>query len=210
MKCVFSWDLRQIILKLRCPQHRLEEMAERMHLKLKNRDGHVRRFKVSKRATFLSTSVSSSSSSAAASDAYYGDPLHHPSVFRSTERQQIIDFIVRSKIRDGGAELDENTELGVYIVKRFPLHMHARLADIRHTWVTFWKREAPGHVPTPWSPLSTPLTVTVREWRAAVTHFAEGLLSQPLDSIAEYFGEAIAFYFAYTAFYTRCLVLQPP
>ena len=25
-------------------------------------------------------------------------------------------------------------------------------------------------------------------------------------SVAEYFGEAIAFYFAYTAFYTRCLV----
>ena len=67
-----------------------------------------------------------SSSSSSAADPYDGDPQLHQSVFRSTERQQIIDFIVRSKIRDGGAELDENTELGVHIVKRFPLHMHAR------------------------------------------------------------------------------------
>ena len=42
---------------------------------------------------------------------------------------------------DGGAELDENTELGNHIIQRFPLHMYARLIDIRHSWVTFWKRE---------------------------------------------------------------------
>ena len=42
---------------------------------------------------------------------------------------------------DGGAELDENTELGQHILKRFPLHMYARLERIRHTWVTFWKME---------------------------------------------------------------------
>jgi len=34
VKCVFSWDLRRVMLKLRCPQHRLEEVAERMHLKV--------------------------------------------------------------------------------------------------------------------------------------------------------------------------------
>jgi hypothetical protein len=37
----------------------------------------------------------------------------------------------------------------------------ARLADIRHTWVTFWKREPPGQVPRPLphralSPISLP------------------------------------------------------
>ena len=46
VKCVFSWDLRRILLKVRCPQRRLEEVAERMHLKLRNRDGELRRFKV--------------------------------------------------------------------------------------------------------------------------------------------------------------------
>lgn len=47
VKCVFSWDLSRVILKIRCPQDRLEEVAEKMHLKLKNREGAIRRFKVS-------------------------------------------------------------------------------------------------------------------------------------------------------------------
>ena len=42
---------------------------------------------------------------------------------------------------DGGAELDDNSELGQHILKRFPLHMYARLESIRHTWVTFWKMD---------------------------------------------------------------------
>ena len=46
VKCVFSWDLRRIILKIRCPQCRLEQVAEKMHIKLKNREGAIRRFKV--------------------------------------------------------------------------------------------------------------------------------------------------------------------
>lgn len=37
VKCVFSWDLKRVILKIRCPQWRLEEVAERNHMKLLNR-----------------------------------------------------------------------------------------------------------------------------------------------------------------------------
>ena len=33
------------------------------------------------------------------------------------------------------------------------------------------------------------------------------LLTQPLDSVAEYYGESVAFYFAYLAFYTRWLIV---
>ena len=98
VKVVFSWDLRRVILKIKCPQWRLEEVAEYMHLKLKNRDGSLRRFRVNRRDTFLS------------------DPSSH-TLFRSSERQQIVDFIIRSKIRDGGAELDEDTPLGMFIVQ---------------------------------------------------------------------------------------------
>lgn len=93
VKPVYSWDLTRIILKIKCPQWRLEEVAELMHLRLKNRDGTMRRFKVSRRETFVPMG---------------GDG----NIFRSSERQQIIDYIIRSKIKDGGAELDESSSLG--------------------------------------------------------------------------------------------------
>eukprot|EP01037_Dinobryon_pediforme_P047751 gene47751-62164_t len=74
---------------------RLEEMAEQMNLKVKTRNGFMKRFKVSRRDTFLPFGADGS-------------------IFRSSERQQIIDYIVRSKIKDGGAELDESSELGKF------------------------------------------------------------------------------------------------
>lgn len=45
-----------------------------------------------------------------------------------------------------------------------------------------------------------------RGWRSA-GRFAAGLMTQPLDRIAAYFGEHVAFYFAWLEFYTRWLVL---
>jgi hypothetical protein len=46
-------------LKIRCPQWRLEEVAEHMHLKLKTRDGTFKRFKVSRRDNFIPVGASS-------------------------------------------------------------------------------------------------------------------------------------------------------
>ena len=46
VKCVLSWDLERVILKIRCPNWRLEQMAEQMHIKLKTRDGYLKQFKV--------------------------------------------------------------------------------------------------------------------------------------------------------------------
>ena len=189
VKVSFSWDLGRVLLKIRCPQWRLEEVAEFMHLKLRNRDGTIRRFKVSRRDTFVPD----------------GSTI---SLFRSSERQCIIDYIIRSKIKDGGAELGEDTILGGNIVQRFPLHMQARMEEIRHTWVTFWREEPAGVIAKPWSPCSTPLRVTCRRMWYSIKYIFKNLLIQPLDSIAEYYGESVAFYFAYLTFYTRWLI--PP
>ena len=187
VKCVLSWDLKRVILKIRCPSWRLEQMAEQMHLKVKSRDGYLKQFKVSRRDTFAAMGAQGS-------------------IFRSSERQQIIDYILRSKIKDGGAELDESTELGKQIVQRFPLHMYSKLVDIRHSWVTFWKRESPGVVAPSWSPFTESYRTTYNHIRDGAVYFFDNLLTQPLDSVAEYFGENVAFYFAYMAFYTRWLV----
>ena len=43
------------------------------------------------------------------------------------------------------------------------------------------------------------------DWLWNISFF--GVLSQPLDAIAEYFGENVAFYFAWVQFYTKWLIL---
>lgn len=187
VKPIFSWDLKRVILKIRCPDWRLEEVAEKMHIRLRLKNGGYKRFKIAQRDHFATTS----------------DGL----IFRSSERQRVIDFILRSKIKDGGAELDENTPLGQAIVQRFPLHMTTRLEDLKNSWVFFWRAEQPGEIPQPWSPFSAPLRVTFNRLYQSVSYFWNGLLNQPLDQIAEYYGESIAFYFAWVAFFTRWLFL---
>lgn len=187
VKPVFSWDLKRVILKIRCPSWRLEEVAEKMHIRLKLRTGGHKRFKISQRELFQPNTFDGS-------------------IFRSSDRQRVIDFILRSKIRDGGAELDANTALGRSIVQRFPLHMHSRLEDLKNSWIYFWKSEKPGEIPEPWSPFSTPLSVTLTRLGNSCAFFYNGLLSQPLDQVAEYYGESVAFYFAWVAYFTRWMV----
>ena len=63
------------------------------------------------------------------------------------------------------------------------------------------------------SNLSSFLVVNIRitrvlqyfDWFWNISFF--GVLSQPLDAIAEYFGENVAFYFAWVQFYTKWLIL---
>lgn len=191
VKCIYSWDLRKVLLKIKCPQWKLEEVAEHMHMKMKNKDGTIRRFKVSRRDTFVRKSGN----------------LSNNVIFGSSERQQIIDFIIKSKIKDGGAELDTGSELGLHIIQRFPLHMYSRLNEIRHSWVTFWKKEEPGIYALPWSPFEVPFSVTISRIILSLEHVFTGLLAQPLDNIAEYYGENVAFHYAYMAYYTRWLMV---
>jgi hypothetical protein len=39
VECQFSWDLHRVLMKIRCPQWRLEDAAEKLGLKLKTRYG---------------------------------------------------------------------------------------------------------------------------------------------------------------------------
>lgn len=51
----------------------------------------------------------------------------------------MIDHLIRSKIKEGGGELDERTELGKHISKRMPLHNQARLEALYNSWVVYWR-----------------------------------------------------------------------
>ena len=46
---------------------------------------------------------------------------------------------MRAKIKDGGSELDNRTELGKHISKRMPLHNQARLEALYNAWVVYWR-----------------------------------------------------------------------
>lgn len=52
---------------------------------------------------------------------------------------QVIDHLIRAKIKDGGSELDVRTELGKHVVKRMPLHNQARLDALYNAWVVYWR-----------------------------------------------------------------------
>ena len=61
------------------------------------------------------------------------------SIIRICISRQVIDHLIRAKIRDGGGELDDRTELGKHICKRLPLHNQARLESLYNSWVVYWR-----------------------------------------------------------------------
>mgnify|MGYP001068472110 CR=1 FL=1 len=270
---------RLVLLKLYAPPAKLEAEAERIGLRMRLRQGGFCAFHRSLRSHFAGSGDASS-------------------VFRSSERQVIIDHVLRSRCDAGGAGLLEATPLGATIVARFPLHMRARLAQLE-PWLRPWTAAGPGvvtdltvaqrararidrqerdarrrrqerllrqmqqHPGGAWGPAAAAAVAaavgadanghcgegdveapaaaaststataaagaaarrdgysyeveaddaggalglggrnTLAGGCAAVGHFVSSFFSQPLDEIAEYFGEQTAFYFAWLEFYTK-------
>lgn len=193
---VYSLDPRRVMIKVRCPSDRLMDVAEVLRLKLKTRDGSFAPFREDMLDVFQPLD-----------DPLECAPIHDKNdfLFRSSIRQSIIDFIIGSRYRDSGAELGNG--LGNMVQARIPLHMHGKLNTIYTAWVCFWQKEnwrdRDGRSMT----ASTEFadldmddgTVDSKDKKmpGRFKRFCKGSFHQPLDSIEQYFGEKIAFYFAW-------------
>ena len=152
----------------------------------------------------------------------HGDSLDIPSCYkgqaaallRSKDRQRIINFIIGSRIRDSGAELGQKTDVGRMIEARVPLHMHKKLDALYESWVKYWQLD--NWVGRDGKALTLRPELAKDEGQAStfvdedgadekkelpvpgrLTRFFVGAFHQPLDSVEEYFGEEVTFYFAW-------------
>lgn len=191
------------MIKVRCPEDRLTDVAEVLRLMMKTKDGRFEPFREDTATHFVPKD----------------DVLDVPSIYQgkiasllgSKDRQTIIDFIIGSRIRDSGAELAQTSDLGKMIQARVPLHMPHKLEALYNVWVTYWKRE--NWTGKDWTGVADDDTVHSGEYGGEqkrnqhsaddrfvpgfLTRFIFGAFHQPLDAIEEYLGEQVAFYFAW-------------
>lgn len=146
------------------------------------------------------------------------------SLLRSKDRQNIIDFIIGSRIRDSGAELGPTTDVGKMVQARIPLHMKEKLDSLFRPWVYYWKRENWTSRPKKAEQESVKESTHDEESGLKpngnhdakhvedevpdfLTRFFVGAFHQPLDAIEEYFGEKVTFYFAWLQHCARHLLV---
>lgn len=193
VKRLLSLDGKQTLLKVKAPQHVLEAGAERMKLrKLRRFDQIWMAFSRELRTTF----------------ADYSEALGGVR-FIDSEKQSIVHSLLTTNVSisqmDGWEASDLSLSLGAglnefcplktkYVVQMFPLHKQD-LSVLKRHWVTYWR--AP----------SSDLGSGSKSSSSCGRRLACEALSQPIDQVAQYFGEKVAFYFAWMEMYTRWLVV---
>uniref|UniRef100_K3X8X4 Anoctamin transmembrane domain-containing protein n=1 Tax=Globisporangium ultimum (strain ATCC 200006 / CBS 805.95 / DAOM BR144) TaxID=431595 RepID=K3X8X4_GLOUD len=195
VKRLLSLDGKQTLLKVKAPQHVLERGAEQLKLrKLRKFDQIWMAFSCELRTTF----------------ADYND-REDAVRFLDSEKQSIVHWLLTTSSDDisnqeeghgsGGAGLNEFCPLkSKYVVHMFPLHKQD-LAALKRHWVTFWRASVPQNLN------SNKDDSGGGSGGGSYCHpFARGALRQPIDDVAQYFGEHVAFYFAWMEMYTKWLI----
>lgn len=194
VKRLLSLDGKQTLLKVKAPPLVLERGAERMRMrKLRRFDRIWMEFSRELRATF---------------EDFDGRDVR----FIDSEKQSIVHWLLTAPGDDfsggsrdglsGGAGLNETCTLRAkYVVKMYPLHKHD-LGVLRAHWVTYWRRS-----PVLNADESEAGASSSKADQYACGRLVRHALEQPIDQVAQYFGEKVAFYFAWTEMYTRWLVV---
>ncbi|GMF29822.1 unnamed protein product [Phytophthora lilii] len=179
VKRLLSLDGKQSLLKVRAPQRVLELGAERLRLRKQRRFDQVWMvFSCELRSSFADF-----------------DPVRRCINFLDSEKQSIVHALLTASESDGGAGLNESCPIAArHVVQMYPLHKQD-LAMLKARWVTFWRT----------SLLSSKHQHT--DISAQKCSIFRSVLQQPLDDVAQYFGERVAFYFAWMEMYTRWLVV---
>ena len=180
------------MLLVRCPEDRLQDVAEVVRLRLRTRDGlnlpPFLPFRESHSHIFLQSSENIETTIGEGSG-----------LFGSNDRQFIINFILHSNLQDTGAQIGATSHLGRNITAHIPLHNHERLKILSKTWISYWHHD--NWVSRDGKSMSSDkddeydIHPDVRP--SFFYRITAGAFYQPLDSIEQYYGSNVAFYFAW-------------
>ena len=180
------------MLLIRCPEDRLQDVAEVIRLRLRTKNGL-------NLPPFLPFRESHSHIFQPSSENHNALVPCDDSLFSSNDRQFIINFIVHSNLQDTGAQLGPRSRLGRHIDAHVPLHNRERLQVISETWIYFWNIEN-------WTARDGKSMSIDKDKNFDVDPYIQpgwfyrffvGSFYQPLDSIEQYYGSNVAFYFAW-------------
>lgn len=178
-KRVRSLSRRMWLLKIKAPEWRLEQEAERIRLRMRRKDGGWSRFKRSMRGAFAASLGCGDDEDGRSLWLTERAALGAPSLFHSSDRQTLIDRILRSSTHEGGAHLGEGSPLGMFVSHMFPLHMNARLQELRNDWLAIWRplksvaeRDRVGVVDAAWYAETKLVTLTDTANEVAASPFS--------------------------------------